>query len=375
MRYPNLNAAFWNQPLLLLPDKAEQIAAFLRRKNRGEAIPDAEITEAMAARRSTAVSRQGHTCIIPIQGVISQRVGMIERASGGISTEEVGAQLDKAMRDNKCTNIILSFDSPGGSVMGTPELADKICQYRSSKPIYGFCDPMSASAAYWLMSQCTDITCTPSGSMGSIGVYVMHADESEALKQEGIAIEFIQAGQFKIEGNGYAPLTDAARAYIQSKVDSYYSMFVSAVARGRRTSEAKVRSGMGQGRMLLAADAKQAGMCDYLGTLGDLLARVGGNAGAVVADGGGGYGPGPDQPGDLDMRSPRTVTVAEAQARVAQVERECGLEPTTSLAAPPAARPPAPPGSAEDVAEVLEKLKRDELHEREERRARRRARP
>ena len=62
---------------------------------------------------------------------------------------------------------------------------------------------------------------------------------------------------------------------MQSKVDAFYGMFVKSVARSRGTSQATVRSGFGQGRMVLAADALKERMVDRVETIDETFARLG----------------------------------------------------------------------------------------------------
>ena len=88
---------------------------------------------------------------------------------------------------------------------------------------------MAASAAYWIASQ-VPLTVTPSGEVGSIGVIAEHWDESRAIDTAGHTT-VLSAGKYKTEGSPYGPLSDEALAHFQSRIDSYYSMFVAAVAR------------------------------------------------------------------------------------------------------------------------------------------------
>src|SRR4029078_8302967 len=79
--------------------------------------------------------------------------------------------------------------------------------------------------------------------------------------------------KYKAEGHPFGPLNDEARATMQRRVDECYGRFVRAVARGRGVSEATVRDGYGQGRLLGARDALAAGMVDEIGTLDDVIAE------------------------------------------------------------------------------------------------------
>ncbi|HEY1723966.1 MAG TPA: S49 family peptidase [Steroidobacteraceae bacterium] len=221
--------------------------------------------------RRDAAQRQANTlgggvARIPIFGAITQRASMMSDWSGGTSTQQVSQQLADALSDDSVGSILLDIDSPGGSVMGIQELADEIRAAGAKKPVAAIANSMAASAAYWLASQASEFYLTPSGMVGSIGVYVAHEDYSKALDEIGIKTTLVSAGKFKTEGNDVEPLSDEAKAHMQATVDAYYQAFTGAVARGRGVPVAEVRGGMGQGRMLTADEAKAAKMVDGVQT-------------------------------------------------------------------------------------------------------------
>jgi len=220
---------------------------------------------------------KGSVAVIPMTGIISHRMSMISEISGGGggSTQALTAQFRQALEDGNCKAIVFDVDSPGGSVEGVMELAQEIYDARKLKPISAVCNAMACSAAYWLASAASEVVCTPSGQCGSIGVYMMLQDESEALKNEGVKITLLKAGKYKAEGHPAEPLSDDARNFLQSQVDSVYGMFVKSVAAQRGVSQAAVRDGMGQGRSLLANDAVKANLADRTGTLDDVLEKYG----------------------------------------------------------------------------------------------------
>jgi signal peptide peptidase SppA len=229
-----------------------------------------------ASGKRNAASK-GSVAVIPMTGIISHRMSMMQEISGagGGSTQALTAQFRQALEDGNCKAIVFDVDSPGGSVEGVMELAQEIYDARKLKPISAVCNAMACSAAYWLASAASEVVCTPSGQCGSIGVYMMLQDESEALKNEGIKITILKAGKYKAEGHPAEPLSDDARNFLQSQVDSVYGMFVKAVAQQRGVSQAAVREGMGQGRSLLANDAVKANLADRTGTLDDVLEKYG----------------------------------------------------------------------------------------------------
>jgi signal peptide peptidase SppA len=230
---------------------------------------------AAAGKRNSAAP--GSVAVIPMTGIISHRMSMMSEISGGGggSVQNLTAQFRQALDDTNCKAIVFDVDSPGGSVEGVVELSSEIYQARKQKPITAVFNAMGCSAAYWLASAAGELVCTPSGQCGSIGVYMMTQDESEALAQEGIKISIIKAGKYKAEGHPSQPLSDETRAFLQSQVDSVYGMFVKAVAQQRGVAQAAVRDGFGQGRSLLAADAVKANLADRTGTLDEVLSRLG----------------------------------------------------------------------------------------------------
>jgi signal peptide peptidase SppA len=238
-----------------------------------------------AANGKRSAASPGSVAVIPISGIISQRMSMMSQISGagGTSIERLTAQFRQALGDTNCKAIVFDVDSPGGSVEGVPELASEIVNARKQKPISAVVNSMACSAAYWLASAASEMVCTPSGQAGSIGVYMMHQDESKALENEGVKITVIKAGKYKTEGNPAEPLSDEARAAFQSKVDTLYGMFVKSVAQNRGTSQAAVRDGYGQGRSLLANDAVKENLVDRVATMDDVLQKYGVKPGSSIA--------------------------------------------------------------------------------------------
>jgi ClpP class serine protease len=128
------------------------------------------------------------------------------------------------------------------------------------------------SAAYYLGSQASRVYATDSAQVGSVGVILVHTDESRKDEMEGVKNTFITAGKFKAELAG--PLTDESRGHLQSHVDALYDDFVSDVALGRGTDSENVRENYGQGRVLLPKDAEKVGMIDGIRTFDSVLGRL-----------------------------------------------------------------------------------------------------
>lgn len=279
-----LVAEFLRTPWAMMPEHltatATVLASWMAGKSAGPAAMDDEDGKprisAFEAARAQAQARAGNGAIavLPLQGSIMQRANMVTEYCGGTSTQQFSQALRSALADDTVGAILIDCDSPGGSVYGVGELADEIYQARNTKPIYGISNSLSASAGYWLLSQCTEVYVTPGGEVGSIGVWQAHEDWSKAMDEAGVKTTLVSAGQFKVEGNPYEPLGDEASAFMQKRVDEYYGAFTKGVSRGRAQPIGSVRDGMGQGRVLGATDALDQKMVDGIATFDDVVRKL-----------------------------------------------------------------------------------------------------
>lgn len=235
-----------------------------------------EPPEAIEAARPKVPKVSGSIGVLPLTGVITQRGGggLFDLFFGGTKTEAYGAAFDDMMANDTIGGIVLDIDSPGGTVYGVAELADKIRNARGNgKPIIAVANSLAASAAYWIGSQADQLFVTPGGEVGSIGVFSVHIDDTAAMEAEGIKATVIKAGQYKAEGY-FEPLSEEARDAIQADVDRYYEMFAFGVGKGRGLSTLKVRNSFGEGRTVMAEPALKAGMADGIATLEEVLAGM-----------------------------------------------------------------------------------------------------
>ncbi len=204
------------------------------------------------------------TAFVSIRGVALYD---LEWQPYAFSTLLLARRINVLAADPEIGQIILNIDSPGGTVTGVPEAADAIFAARKVKPVIAIVNPLAASAAYWLASQATEIIAVPSAEVGSIGVWMLHMDHSGMFNEIGINPTFIFAGEFKIEGNPFEPLSEAAAENLQGEVDQINRDFIKAVARGRDVSVAKAGGpDFGKGRTMSAIKAKAGKMIDRIAT-------------------------------------------------------------------------------------------------------------
>ena len=262
-----------NEIWAIMPEVLRDLLAGLSAESIVEAARDADLQ---------AVSRpgpkSGGVARVPIIGRIDHRDSFWSMfvGGGGATVERLTQTLRGLGADPSISTVLLEVDSPGGAVSGIPELAAEVRSLAAKKHVVAVANSLCASAAYWIASQADEIVATPEAQVGSIGVFTWHDDYSQAMEQAGIKTTYISAGKFKTEANPDEPLTDEARAHLQTLVDSAYGLFVGEVAKGRGVTPAQVRSDYGQGRVLTAQAAKEAGLIDRIATADETLRRLAG---------------------------------------------------------------------------------------------------
>ena len=173
--------------------------------------------------------------VVAIEGPILRKPDLFARIFfGATGSEDIGAAIREAAGRDDIKAVFLHIDSPGGTVAGTPELADAVAALDKKKPVYAFSSGLMCSAAYWVASQARAIYATPSAQVGSIGVVQAVIDNSAALDKAGIRVEVFSVGKYKAMGAPGTPLTDDQRELISSNLEEIAGEFHAAVlAKGR----------------------------------------------------------------------------------------------------------------------------------------------
>lgn len=307
-----------NSPWAIQPETLQEMCAIYAAHRNGES-NDLKAVEAALGRPLSNEPKpytvQDGIALIPIEGVISKRMSLLQQICGGMSYTSLQQDLATALNDPDVSGIILSIDSPGGTVDGVQAAGDAIYAARSQKPIAAYVDGKATSAAYWLGSSASQMYIgSDTDQVGSIGVITQHIDTSNAEHQRGVKITDLAAGRYKAVGTAHAPLSTESRGAIQDHLDQLYGTFVDTVARNRGTDVETALNKMADGRVFVGQKAIDAGLVDGKATLPQLMQRMksqsqgGAKSGAV---------PTPKQPpkGQPVMAEQQeTYTVAQLEA-------------------------------------------------------------
>ncbi len=264
MPLPHLATRIFDTPLLIAPQKFEVILGVLApRLGLDVPAPVAAVTTQPAARKAFEVPSDGID-VIPIKGTLVHKAYGLDAASGMRSYVDIQNEVEDAATDPAVKGILLDVDSLGGEVAGVFELADTIYAARSAKPVFAVANANAFSGAYLLASGAQRVYTGQSSGLGSIGVIVTHLDMSANDEQRGYKYTIIHAGARKADFNPHTPLTEEARAAIETELNRTYGMLVKAVARNRGISESAIRDT--EAARYFGDEGIPMGLADRMGT-------------------------------------------------------------------------------------------------------------
>jgi signal peptide peptidase SppA len=197
---------------------------------------------------------------VPIVGVIGKGLSPLEKMMGAVDVNDLSVTLDQMAADPAVEKVALHVSSPGGTVTGVEELANKVRGL--GKPTMAYTDSEMASAAYWIASAADRVVASPSSTVGSIGVYLAVPDFSKAAEMAGIKMVVIKSGKFKGAGIEGTSLSEDQIANLQESVDSIHADFKAAVNMKRKMVRAEAMEGQTFSGKQAAAQGLVTGLAD-----------------------------------------------------------------------------------------------------------------
>jgi len=280
MKYSRLMSQVFNTPLLMEPGSLNIFLSALTDRVGIDAITTVDdialSKEDMRALAGNATARQsrnyqvdGGVAIIPVTGTLTARSSPIMSMSGMASYDSITSDLWQAIDDSGVDSILLDISSPGGQVDELFALSDFIAEIGEIKPIASYTGSMAASAAYAIAAATDTIYASETATVGSVGVIIAHTDASKKLENDGINVTLIYAGDHKVDGNSYEPLSADVKADLQMRVDKTRDLFVDRVARYRGMTSELVSNT--EAAVFTGTDAVKVGFADQITTFDGAL--------------------------------------------------------------------------------------------------------
>ena len=201
--------------------------------------------------------------VIPVVGVIGgPRLSPLEKMMGAVDVADLSDAIDAFAANPEVEKVAFQISSPGGTVTGVEELANKVRSLSLAKPTLAYTDSEMASAAYWIGSAADRVVASPSATVGSIGVYLAIPDYSKAAEMAGIKMVVIKSGKFKGAGIEGTSLNADQVENLQASVDGIHADFKAAVLMKRKMVKAEAMEGQTFSGKQAASQGLVTGLAD-----------------------------------------------------------------------------------------------------------------
>lgn len=238
--------------------------------------------------------------------------------SDSTSTVELRQMIRAADRHVDVEQILVRFDTPGGTVAGIAEVFDDLRS--AKKPTTAFVEDLCASAGMWSAAGADRIFANSMARVGSIGVFMVIADSSKAAEELGFKVHLVTTGEFKGLGSPGVAITDPQIAYVQELINQSFDAFLKAVADGRGLPLAQVQA-IANGKVYGAQQAVDLKLIDGVKTFDEVVAELrGGGVTKPKSRGARGKPSAAAQEGDemaketTEKTEPQAATLAELKA-------------------------------------------------------------
>jgi len=200
--------------------------------------------------------------------------GAITGARGsGSSAMSVRDRLRELIDDESVKGVLLSINSPGGTVGASKELYEAVKDLAAKKPVVVSMLDQATSGGYYAASAATKIYANAGSLTGSIGVILNGFNAKELLDRVGIQAQTIKTGPYKDIFSPFRELGEPERQLLQELLQSTYQEFISDVAKGRKLDLEVVRK-LADGRIYTGRQAQANKLVDALGTLDQAVADL-----------------------------------------------------------------------------------------------------
>lgn len=216
------------------------------------------------------VSSDGEIALIEVKGVISSD-GYGDVFTQTQSSEHILEQLDAANEDPFVDAILLKINSPGGAVVPSKLIAEKVKEL--DKPTIAYIQDVGASGGYWIASAADYIVADELSMTGSISVIGSYLVFEDLMEEYGVYYEELVTGKYKDLGTPYQKLNYEERNLVQGRLDSIHDFFVASVAENRGMTYDEIQA-LATGEVFLGLEAKELGLVDDTGNFDDAFDKA-----------------------------------------------------------------------------------------------------
>jgi protease-4 len=214
--------------------------------------------------------------VLEVDGVIQDtgESGSLFQTSG-YNHQDFMKKLNYIKEDDSVKGIIIKVNSPGGGVLESAEIHDKLVEIQNDtkKPVYISMGAMAASGGYYISTAAKKIYASPETLTGSLGVIMEGYNYKGLADKYGVDFVTIKSGKYKDIMSPTRAMTDEERQILQNMVNNSYEGFVKVISDGRHLSVDQVKK-IADGRVYDGRQAKDLKLIDGFGYLDDVISQM-----------------------------------------------------------------------------------------------------
>lgn len=161
--------------------------------------------------------------------------------------------------------VLVTIDSPGGTVTGSEALHDSLRRLSAQKPTVAVVNGLAASGGYIAALGTDRIIARQTSLVGSIGVIFQYPNLTKLLDSVGVQVESIKSTPLKAAPSGLEPTTEEARQAVRDLVLENYRWFRNLVKTRRGLDEAQLAS-VSDGRVFTGTQGVALKLVDEIGS-------------------------------------------------------------------------------------------------------------
>jgi len=179
---------------------------------------------------------------------------------------KIESKMDALKNDKNAKEILIIFNTPGGSPSASDEFNAYLKDYTKTKKVNVYVESMAASGGYYIVSAIKPIIANKNAIVGSIGVIMPHYVIGKLAKKIGVENDDIAVGKYKKPISLFKKATPEQKKYLYSHLlNPTYQNFLNVVASDRNISIQKLKK-YADGKIYIANQVKGI-LVDKISTL------------------------------------------------------------------------------------------------------------
>lgn len=178
---------------------------------------------------------EAHTAPVILKLNIHGIIGLDSLTRKAVAQQLIESR-ERSLDNDRVKAILLSIDSPGGTVIDSDGIYREIKAYKEQYqvPVYAYIDGFCASGGYYIASAADKIFASDASLIGSVGVLLPSImNFSQLMEKIGVQSVTLYDGKGKDNLNPFRPWRKGEDENIQSSINYYYEMFVNVVTASR----------------------------------------------------------------------------------------------------------------------------------------------